>query len=185
MKKLVVLCIGLLFLLSAGCGGSKTETASADSPEAAAKAYYQALKDGKPDVAYGYRKFDPPKTKEQFVAEKKSNSMQFKDVTVGKAEINGNKATVEVKLKTGNASMPEIPINVSLEKDKSWQIVATGMGGGMGGPAGGAPSGMGGTPPAGMGSGGTPPAGMGSGSAPSGMPPAGSAPSGMPPAGNP
>ena len=128
MKRVLALCFGILFLLTAGCGGSKSN--SATTPEAVAKAYYQALKDGKPDVAYNYRKFSAPKTKEQFVQERKGGGMTFKEFTIGKAEIKGNKATVPVTFKTGSTAMPELTISTQLENDKGWKITSTAGGGG-------------------------------------------------------
>lgn len=137
MKRLAVFCIGIFLLFVVGCGGGSKNTYSANSPEGAAQAYYQALKDGKPDVAYQYRKFDPPKTKEQFVNERKSAGMTFKDFTIGKAQIAGTTATVPVTFKTGNSSMPEFTMNLQLVKEKSWLISNLGVGGQTGG----APSG--------------------------------------------
>ena len=131
MKKILVLCFGLLILLSAGCGGSKKVSGS--SPEAVAQAYYDALKNGKYEEAYEYRKFNPPKTKDQFVKERQSSGMVFKEFSIGKATIKGDTATVPVKFKTGSPNMPELSISITLVNDKGWKITSTmGGGGGMG-----------------------------------------------------
>jgi hypothetical protein len=176
VKRILVICLGLLFLLAAGCD-SKKESVSTNSPEGVVKGYYDALKGGKPDVAYGYLKAPWSKTKEVFVQEKKSGGMMFKDFTVQKAQIKGTTGTVPVIFKTGVATMPEMTMNVQVEKGKTWVITSLGMSGGTG--MGGTTSGNTyGTPPAGMGGGmpggvpgGTPPAGMGGGTPPAGMPP--------------
>lgn len=141
VKKILVLCLGLLFLLTAGCGSGKKVDAS--TPEGVTQAYYQALKDGKFEQAYEYRKFSPPKTKEQFVQERKGSPMPFKEFTIGKAIVTGDQATVPVKFKTGNATMQELTINITLEKDNGWKITSTMSGGGTGNPHGGS------APPAG------------------------------------
>lgn len=148
MKKILVLCVGLMFLLALGCGGG-SKTYSGDSPESAVSSYYQALKDKKPDMAYQFLK-NPQKSKDQFVQEKKSGGMSFKEFTVGKAEIKGNTAVVPVKFKTGFAAMPELTMDISVEKGKIWQITDLGMGGKAGHNA---------APPAGMPPAGSPPAG--------------------------
>lgn len=129
MKKLAIICIGILVMLLLGCGGSSKSTYSANSPEGAAQAYYQALGDGKPDIAYQYRKFDPPKTKEQFVSERKSAGMTFKEFSVGKGQITGTMAVVPVTFETGNSSMPEFTMNIKLVKEQNWLILDLGMGG--------------------------------------------------------
>lgn len=129
MKKLAVFCVGILLLFVVGCSGGSKSTYSANSPEGTAQAYYQALSDGKPDVAYQYRKFNQPKTKEQFVSERKSTGMKFKDFTVGKAQITGTTAVVPVTFKTGNSSMPEFTMNIQLVKEKTWLISNMGVGG--------------------------------------------------------
>ncbi|PKM82879.1 MAG: hypothetical protein CVU89_01720 [Firmicutes bacterium HGW-Firmicutes-14] len=146
MRKVLLLFIGVMIIFAAGCGGSKTQSYSADSPEGTVQAYYQALENGKPGDAYEYRKFDPPKSKDEFVKEQR---MPFEDFTIaGKAEIQGNTATVPVKFKTGVSTMPEITMDVALQKDKKWQITGFNVGGGtMGGSGDGAPSDM---PPSGM-----------------------------------
>lgn len=159
MKKIIALCIGLLFLLTAGCGGGGAKV-SANTPEAAVKGYFENLEKGKPDLAYQYRKFDPPKSKDDFVKEQTGRSMSFKDFTVGKAEVKDKTATVPVKFKTGVAAMPELTMNVVLEKGENWQIISLGMGGGA--PSGASDGSGTGEAPAGM-----PPAGMG-GTVPSG-----------------
>jgi len=128
LKKLSVFCIGILILFVVGCGGSKS-TYSAESPEGVVQAYYKALKDGKPDEAYQYRKFEPSKTKEQFVSEREGAGMTFKDFTVGKGTLTGTTAMVPVTFKTGNSSMPEFTMNIQLVKEQNWLISGTGMGG--------------------------------------------------------
>lgn len=158
LKKIAIFCIGMLLMVALGCGGSRdTVKYPANTPEGVAQAYYQALKDGKPDLAYQYKKFNSPKTKEQFVTERKNAGMTFQEFTVGKSTITGTTATVPVTFKTGNSAMPELTMNVQLVKDKNWLISDTGLGG---------------------------QAGHGTSSPPSGMPPAGSAPpaGSMPPA---
>ena len=182
MKRIVAIFLSLMFLFAVGCGGS-SKTKSADTPEGATQAYYQALKDNKPEVAYGYRKFTPPKIKDDFVKERKSAGMTFKDFTVEKGKITGNTAVVPVKFKTGFAGMPEFTMNVQLVKDKSWQISDTGLSGQTGqGNGASSPSGSsaGKMPPSGSSSGGMPPSGSSAG----GMPPSGSSAGGMPPSGS-
>ena len=144
MKKLSVFCVGILLLFVVGCGGGSKSTYSANSPEGTVQAYHQALSDGKPDVAYQYRKFDQPKTKEQWISERKSAGMTFKDFTVGKAKITGTTAEVPVTFKTGNSSMPELTMNIQLVKEKTWLISSIGVGGQTGA----ATSGTGSMPPA-------------------------------------
>ncbi len=145
MRKVLVLLLGILVLLTAGCGGSKS-TFAPDSPEGVAQAYYQALQDGKPDVAYGYLK-DWSLSKEDYVKEKKSNGMMFKSFTVQKGEVVGKAANVPVKFETGVSSMPEINMMITLEKDQNdWKITSLGMEGMSGHGAEGPASGM---PPAG------------------------------------
>lgn len=128
MRKLLVIGIGLLFFLTTGCGGGKTEKYSDTSPEGVVQAYYDALLDGKPDVAYGFLKAPWPKSKDEFVAEKKTGGMSFKEYTVGTAQMAGNKATVPVVFKTGISSMPEVTMNLGLELGKAWEIADFGMG---------------------------------------------------------
>ena len=137
MKKILVLCFGLMLMLTAGCGGSKK--VSADTPEAVAQGYYQALKEGKFEQAYEYRSFSTPKTKEQFVQERKSSPMLFKDFAIGKATVTGNQATVPVKFTTDNATMKELTINIQLAKDDGWKITSTMS---SGGPSAGSGSGL-------------------------------------------
>ncbi|MBU7006201.1 hypothetical protein [Phosphitispora fastidiosa] len=157
MRKILVLCLGMLVLLAAGCGGNKNAF-SPDSPEGVAQAYYQALQDGKPDAAYGYLK-DWSMSKEEYVNEKKSNGMMFKSFAVQKGEVVGKAANVPVKFETGITSMPEINMMITMEKDENnWKITSLGMEGVDSHGAEGSASGM---PPAG----GMPPTG--------GMPPAG------------
>ena len=151
MRRILLLCLGILVLLAAGCGGDKNAF-SPDSPEGVAQAYYQALQDGKPDMAYGYLK-DWSKSKEEYVEEKKSNGMMFKNFTVQKGEVVGKAANVPVKFETGISSMPEINMMITMEKDQNdWKITSLGMGGTDGHGAEGSVSGMppvGGMPPAG------------------------------------
>lgn len=130
MKKLAFLLTGLLILFVTGCGGgTKAKTTfSPTSPEGVTQAYYQALKDGKADAAYQYRKFDPPKTKEQFVQERQSAGMTFKDFSIGKGQIQGTLAVVPVTFKTGDSAMPEFTMSIQLVKEQSWLIANTGVG---------------------------------------------------------
>jgi len=158
VKRILALCVALLFLLAAGCG-SKSKTYSKDSPEGVVQAYYQALKDRKYEEAYGYLKAPWPVSKEEYVKGRKSSGMTFKAFTVGKAQVQGDSATVPVQFKTGVSSMPEVTLNINLVKDKSWRISDLGMGGKSGHGSGTPPAGMspaGGMPPAG-GMGGTVP----------------------------
>ncbi len=164
MKKIMALLLGLVLVFGVvGCGNSGG-SASADSPEGVLKAYYQALQDKKYEEAYGYLK--TTKTKDEYVQEKKSNTMNFKEFTVQDVKATGDTATGTVVFKTGNAQMPEIPLEAQMVKENGkWLVSQVGMGGSEGG-AGGAPAGMGGTAPAGMGGSGAAPSGMGGSVAP-------------------
>ncbi|ADG83492.1 DUF4878 domain-containing protein [Thermincola potens] len=152
MKKVTALLLGLVLLFAAGCSGSKV-TATPDSAEGVLKAYVQALQNKEYEQAYSYLKTS--KSKEQYVQEKKSGSMKFKDFEVKDVKTEGDKGTGSVVFKTGNAQMPEVTLYAELVKEgNKWFISNLGMGGSMGGM--GAPAGMptGGMPPATGGTGG-------------------------------
>lgn len=128
MKKILVVSICLLILLTAGCTGSKKSDFTPESPEGVVEAYYTALQNGKPAEAYEYLKAPWVIGKEDFVREKSSSGVSFKEFSVGKGEISGSTATVPVKFKTGVSSMPELTLTITLEKGDAWKITSLGMG---------------------------------------------------------
>lgn len=112
----------VLVLVLAGCGGDGGGSASADSPEAVTEAFIQASLDQDAEAAFELiSESDQAEVddKEQIV---EGADEYFESFSVGKAEIEGDTAKVDVTIKIKELENELTFVFVLVEEDGKWKV---------------------------------------------------------------
>lgn len=129
MKKIIVLTCILSILVPAvalaGCGGSggNTTGSSSGTAQGVAKAFWSAALKGDTAATWSMlsKELQTGLKSESDWAKTQTSSSPTATVEIGKVTVNGNTATVEVKIKTGGTDVTSSTVSM-VKENGAWKV---------------------------------------------------------------